>query len=101
LSTLIFSAVAACALAQTKPEFQPEVGQQGKDVVWVPSPQELVDKNARHGQVTPRMSSWISARATSSCGEGTHTTVLALLPDLGLEFGLGLRERGTRRPRKK
>ena len=24
--------------------FVPEVGQQGKDVVWVPTPQELVDK---------------------------------------------------------
>jgi len=25
-------------------EFQPEVGQEGKDVVWVPTPQSLVDK---------------------------------------------------------
>ena len=24
--------------------FVPQVGQQGKDVVWVPTPQELVDK---------------------------------------------------------
>ena len=54
LSTLIFSAVAACALAQTKPEFQPEVGQQGKDVVWVPSPQELVDKMLDMAKVTPK-----------------------------------------------
>ena len=26
------------------PGFQPEVGQEGKDVVWVPTPQALVDK---------------------------------------------------------
>lgn len=53
-STLVFSAVAACAAAQTKPEFQPEVGQQGKDVVWVPSPQELVDRMLDMAKVTPK-----------------------------------------------
>ena len=38
LSASILSTATACAFAQSKPEFQPEVGQQGKDVVWVPSP---------------------------------------------------------------
>ena len=54
VSTLIFSAVAACAVAQSKPEFQPEVGQQGKDVVWVPSPQELVDRMLDMAKVTSK-----------------------------------------------
>jgi hypothetical protein len=54
VSTLFFSGVAACAVAQTKPEFHPEVGQQGKDVVWVPSPQELVDKMLDMAKVTPK-----------------------------------------------
>ena len=54
LSTLFFSAVAACAVAQSKPDFQPEVGQQGKDVVWVPSPQELVDKMLEMAKVTSK-----------------------------------------------
>ena len=55
LSTLVLSAIAACAYAQTpKAEFQPEVGQQGKDVVWVPSPQELVDKMLDMAKVTPK-----------------------------------------------
>jgi SAM-dependent methyltransferase len=31
------------AAAQTKSGFQPTVGQAGKDVVWVPTPQELVE----------------------------------------------------------
>jgi hypothetical protein len=39
LSILIFSAIAVC--------------QQGKDVVWVPSPQELVDKMLDMAKVTP------------------------------------------------
>src|SRR5262249_12276153 len=54
LSTLFFSAIAACAVAQTQPEFQPEVGQQGKDVVWVPSPQELVNKMLDMAKLTPK-----------------------------------------------
>ncbi len=55
LSTLILSAIAACASAQTpKAEFQPEVGQSGKDVVWVPSPQTLVDKMLDMAKVTSK-----------------------------------------------
>jgi SAM-dependent methyltransferase len=54
LSTLIFSAIAVCAFAQApSAEFTPEVGQSGKDVVWVPSPQELVDKMLDMAKVTP------------------------------------------------
>ncbi|HTQ73810.1 MAG TPA: class I SAM-dependent methyltransferase [Burkholderiales bacterium] len=55
LSALALSGFVACALAQTpKAEFQPEVGQQGKDVVWVPSPQQLVDKMLDMAKVTPK-----------------------------------------------
>ena len=35
-------------------EFQPEVGQAGKDVVWVPTPQSLVDKMLEMAKVTPK-----------------------------------------------
>jgi hypothetical protein len=38
---------------QTKP-FQPEVGQPGKDVVWVPTPQVLVNKMLDLAKVTPQ-----------------------------------------------
>src|SRR5258708_7853009 len=55
LSILIFSAIAVCALAQApSAEYTPEVGQSGKDVVWVPSPQELVDKMLDMAKVTPK-----------------------------------------------
>jgi hypothetical protein len=54
-SILIFSAIAVGALAQApSAEFTPEVGQSGKDVVWVPSPQELVDKMLDMAKVTPK-----------------------------------------------
>src|SRR6187397_3078856 len=36
---------------QTKP-FEPTVGQAGKDVIWVPTPQELVDKMMELAKVT-------------------------------------------------
>jgi len=39
---------------QPAKEFQPEVGQAGKDVVWVPTPQALVDKMLEMAKVTPK-----------------------------------------------
>ena len=39
--------------AQQVKTFQPEVGQAGKDVVWVPTPQVLVDKMLDMAKVTP------------------------------------------------
>jgi precorrin-6B methylase 2 len=56
--TLALSLLAATAQAQTtatqqKP-FEPQVGQAGKDVVWVPTPQVLVDKMLDMAKVTPQ-----------------------------------------------
>src|SRR5690349_19089770 len=45
----------APAWAQTATSsFQPEVGQPGKDVVWVPTPQVLVDKMLDMAKLTPK-----------------------------------------------
>ena len=55
--TLFVPLVAACAFAQDRPagqEFTPEVGQAGKDVVWVPTPQSLVDKMLDLAKVMPK-----------------------------------------------
>ena len=47
--------VAACAQAQQdKTDYQPQVGQEGKDVIWVPTPQSLVDKMLDIAKVTPK-----------------------------------------------
>jgi precorrin-6B methylase 2 len=54
--TLVLTFAASVAFAQDKPaatDFQPEVGQSGKDVVWVPTPQSLVDKMLDIATVTP------------------------------------------------
>lgn len=43
--------VALPAAAQQKP-YEPHVGQAGKDVIWVPTPDEVVDRMLRMAQVT-------------------------------------------------
>jgi SAM-dependent methyltransferase len=48
--------VSGCSFAQAQPaenEYQPQVGQDGKDVIWVPTPQALVDKMLDLAKVTP------------------------------------------------
>jgi hypothetical protein len=47
-------AAASCAQAQSGTDYQPQVGQEGKDVVWVPTPQALVDKMLDMAKVTPK-----------------------------------------------
>ena len=39
------------AVAQTKP-YEPQVGQAGKDVIWVPTPDEIVERMLRMAQTT-------------------------------------------------
>jgi precorrin-6B methylase 2 len=52
ISLVLFSAP-AFAQATQKP-YEPQVGQAGKDVVWVPTPQVLVEKMLDMAKVTPQ-----------------------------------------------
>jgi len=45
------SLIAFTACAQ---KFEPQVGQAGKDVIWVPTPDEVVDRMLTMAQVTPK-----------------------------------------------
>src|SRR5262245_33391143 len=56
LLVFFFFLFLACGVAQSQPakEYQPEVGQAGKDVVWVPTPQALVDRMLDMAKVTPK-----------------------------------------------
>lgn len=51
---LVVLAVSAAAQTQTTKPFEPQSGQAGKDVVWVPTPQPLVDKMLDIAKVTPQ-----------------------------------------------
>jgi hypothetical protein len=57
---LVLTFMTSFAVAQparqepAKQEYEPQVGQEGKDVVWVPTPQELVDKMLDMAKVTAK-----------------------------------------------
>jgi SAM-dependent methyltransferase len=50
---LVAFAAATAAQAQKKDDFVPQVGQAGKDVIWVPTPEDLVERMLRMAQTTP------------------------------------------------
>ncbi|HEX9454423.1 MAG TPA: methyltransferase domain-containing protein [Candidatus Binatia bacterium] len=55
LKFFLFAFLLACAGASqvhSAQEFEPRVGQEGKDVIWVPTPQALVDRMLDMGKVT-------------------------------------------------
>lgn len=53
--TVCLTFVTATAFAQTRPKpYEPHSGQEGKDVVWVPTPQVLVEKMLDMAKVTPQ-----------------------------------------------
>jgi hypothetical protein len=57
LLSLCLALIGASSFAQAqtaKDEYQPHVGQEGKDVIWVPTPQALVDKMLDMAKVTPQ-----------------------------------------------
>lgn len=52
--SVVLSSVPAFAQSGQKPPYEPQVGQSGKDVVWVPTPQVLVEKMLDLAEVTPK-----------------------------------------------
>jgi len=56
LLALCLAVLLGYGLVQAQPakEYEPSVGQEGKDVVWVPTPQALVDKMLDMAKVTPK-----------------------------------------------
>src|SRR5688572_30978939 len=51
---LMSAALPGAAHAQAGKDFTPQVGQEGKDVVWVPTPQTLVDRMLDMAKATPQ-----------------------------------------------
>ena len=85
LCVLGLTLAAGAVYAQAKPavEFKPEVGQAGKDVVWVPTSQVLVDKMLDMAKVTP-------ADYVIDLGSGDGRTVITAakrgVRALGIEY---------------
>ncbi len=96
LLVLFLSVIAAGANAQAQPakdEYQPQVGQEGKDVIWVPTPQALVDKMLDMAKVTPK-------DYVMDLGSGDGRTVITAAKRgakaLGIEYNLDMVELSKR-----
>ena len=80
-AALLASAFAFSTLAypQAQPahKFEPEVGQPGKDVVWVPTPQAVVDKMLDTAKVTPN-----DFVMDLGSGDGRTVITMFLLPEI-------------------
>ena len=96
----LLAAYGAAALAQAQKEpaaYEPTVGQQGKDVVWVPTPQSLVDKMLDMAKVTP-------ADYVIDLGSGDGRTVITAAKRgaraLGIEYNPDMVELSRRNAEK-
>jgi precorrin-6B methylase 2 len=79
--TLASGAAAFAQQAQQGQPFKPEVGQGGKDVVWVPTPQALVDKMLDMANVTPQ-------DVVMDLGSGDGITVITAAKRGARAFGI-------------
>ena len=79
----VSAAAQTSSTAQTQGTFEPKVGQSGKDVVWVPTPQALVDKMLDMAKLTP-------ADFHMDLGSGDGITVITAAKrgatSLGIEY---------------
>lgn len=72
--------VPGCAVAQDK-DYTPTVGQEGKDVIWVPTPQALVERMLDMAQLTPQDTLY-------DLGSGDGRTVIAAAKRGAQAFGV-------------
>jgi precorrin-6B methylase 2 len=80
LSLTLIAGTAFAQATQTKP-FEPQVGQPGKDVVWVPTPQALVDKMLDLANVTAKDTLY-------DLGSGDGRTVITAAKRGATAFGI-------------
>ena len=94
-AAVLFASFAGFTYAQDKPasEYEPQSGQQGKDVVWVPTPQIVVDKMLEIANVGP-------ADVVIDLGSGDGRTVITAAQKgaraLGIEYNLDMVELSRR-----
>ena len=93
--TVLLAATTAWAQTATpQAPFEPKVGQAGKDVVWVPTPQGLVDKMLDMAKVTPQ-------DYLIDLGSGDGITVITAakrgLTALGIEYNPDMVELAKRK----
>ncbi len=80
---LVLAAAPACAQQYGDKEYQPAVGQEGKDVIWVPTPNELIARMLDMAKLTPKdihydLGSGDGRTVIAAAKRGTHS--------VGVEF---------------
>jgi hypothetical protein len=90
LLTLLFSTFVAGVFAQAQPakqDYEPSVGQEGKDVVWVPTSQTLVNKMLDMAKLTPKdylidLGSGDGRTVITAAKRGSHALGIEYNPDM-------------------
>ena len=85
--TVFISSSSGAAFAQEQKPFEPQVGQPGKDVVWVPTPQALVDKMLDMAKLTPQdfhmdLGSGDGRTVITAAKRGARSTGIEYNPDM-------------------
>jgi len=85
-AALLLAAFSAAAVAQTK-TYEPSIGQEGKDVVWVPTPQIVVDTMLDMAKVTPKdfvmdLGSGDGRTVITAAKRGVRATGIEYNPDM-------------------
>jgi len=87
--TLCLTLMAAPAFAQpaATADYKPSVGQEGKDVVWVPTPDSLVEKMLEMARITPKdylmdLGSGDGRTVIAAAKRGTRATGIEYNPDM-------------------
>jgi len=84
---LAFSCLALAQAQKAPATFEPSVGQEGKDVVWVPTPQALVDKMLDMAKLTPQdflmdLGSGDGRTVITAAKRGSRATGIEYNPDM-------------------
>lgn len=83
----VFSALAIAQPQKAPAAYEPSVGQEGKDVVWVPTSQALVNKMLDMAKVTPRdfvmdLGSGDGRTVITAARRGAHAVGIEYNPDM-------------------
>src|SRR4030088_2438915 len=84
---LLLATFTALAPAQAPTTYEPSVGQAGKDVVWVPTPQTLVDRMLDMAKVTSSdyvidLGSGDGRTVITAAKRGAHAVGIEYNPDM-------------------
>ena len=87
LALALLFAFSNLAFAQSQSTFEPTVGQEGKDVVWVPTPQTLVNKMLDMAKLTPKdfhmdLGSGDGRTVITAAKRGAHALGVEYNPDM-------------------